>query len=47
MNANTKLQLLQGIYPNSQELDQILEKLLTIALDEQQQRLIRQGYSCF
>lgn len=41
MNTNTKLQLLQDIYPNSQELDQILEKLLTIALDEQQQRLQR------
>lgn len=41
MNANSKLQLLQDIYPNSQELDQILEKLLTIALDEQQQRLQR------
>lgn len=41
MNVNTKLQLLQDIYPNSQELDQILEKLLTVALDEQQQRLQR------
>ncbi len=41
MNATTKLQLLQDIYPDSKELDQILEKLLTVALDEHQQRLQR------
>lgn len=41
MNANTKLQLLQDIYPDSAELDQILEKLLNVALSEQQQRLQR------
>ncbi len=41
MNASTKLQLLQDIYPNSEELDRILEKLLTVALDEHQQRLQR------
>ena len=41
MNANTKLQLLQDIYPDSKELDQILEKLLNVALSEQQQRLQR------
>jgi len=41
MNANAKIQLLQDIYPNSEELDRILEKLLTVALDEHQQRLQR------
>ena len=41
MNANIKLQLLQDIYPNTEELDQILEKLLAVALDEHQQRLQR------
>lgn len=41
MNANTKLQILQDIYPDSAELDQILEKLLSVALTEQQQRLQR------
>lgn len=41
MNANTKLQLLQDIYPDSKELDQILEKLLSVALSEQQRRLQR------
>lgn len=43
MNATTKLQLLQDIYPDSAELDQILEKLLSVALNEQQQRLQRYG----
>lgn len=38
---NAKLQLLQDIYPDSEELDRILEKLLAVALDEQQQRLQR------
>lgn len=41
MNANTKLQLLRDIYRDSAELDQILEKLLNVALSEQQQRLQR------